>query len=220
MHGTRRRSHRPEVEATRLRILRAAERLYAARGFDGVSLREIAVAASQGNNNAVQYHFGSREKLIEAIFRQRVAEMEGEREEMLAQAERDGKLGDVATLIAVLSLPHLTLCDARGHHPHAGFLLHYLVRRSPDGSGRGLAQAFTGAPAMMRLLALLPRLLGGLPSDLAQTRIMLCALMFLNLLVQHDANNPESGDPVALARHATDTVAAMTAALRGPFTAD
>lgn len=214
----RRRSNRPEVEATRLRILRAAERLYAQRGFDGASLREIAVAANQGNNNAVQYHFGSREKLIEAIFHQRVAEMDAERATMLADAEREGKLTDLPTLLAILSMPHLSLCDAKGHHPHAGFMLHYLIRRTPDGTSRGISQAFLGAPAMVRLLELIQNRLEGLPADIAQTRIMLSALMFLNLLVSHDAANPAAGAPEALARHATDTVAAMAAALGGPAT--
>ena len=69
---------------------------------------------------------------------------------------------------------------------------------------------------MVRLLDLLQRRMANLPADIAQTRITLCALMFLNLLVRHDAENPKGGDPVALARHATDTVEAMTAALCGP----
>ncbi|WP_156678306.1 TetR/AcrR family transcriptional regulator [Sphingomonas profundi] len=217
--SARRRSHRPEVEATRLRILRAAERLYAERGFDGASLREIAIAANQGNNNAVQYHFGSRDKLIDAIFHQRVAEMESERQALLDQAEADGRLADTGTLLTILSVPHLSLCDDRGHHPHAGFLLHYLIRRMPDGTVRGLSTAFTGAPAMCRLLNLIQQLMADLPTDIAQTRVTLCALMFLNLLVQHDAANPQAGDPVALARHATDTIEAMTAALSGPCSA-
>ena len=216
----RKRSQRPEVEATRTRILRAAERLYAERGFDGASLREIAIAANQGNNNAVQYHFGGREQLIEAIFHQRVAEMEAERQAMLDEAEAAGRLGDVHALLAILSLPHLSLCDARGHHPHAGFMLHYLVRHTPDGTARGLASTFVGAPAMLRLLELLYTRLDNLPTDIAQTRITLCALMFLNLLVRHDADNPKAGDPVSLARHATDTLEAMTAALCGPCRAN
>lgn len=212
----RRRGARPETSATRLRILRAAERLYAERGFDGASLREIAIAANQGNNNAVQYHFGNRERLIEAIFQARVAEMEDERAAMIDAAEQQGRLGDLATLLSILSLPHLSLCDAKGHHPHARFMLHYLIRRTPDGTGRGLATTFLGAPAMVRLLDLIQARLSDLPTDIAQTRIMLAALMFLNLLAGHDAANPAGGDSEALARHATDTVAAMTAALGGP----
>ncbi len=216
--SVRRRSHRPEVEATRLRILRAAERLYADRGFDGASLREIAIAASQGNNNAVQYHFGSRDKLIDAIFRDRAEEMEAERQALLDRARQEGRLGDAATLLSILCLPHLSLCDDHGHHPHAGFLLHYLIRRMPDGTVEGLD--FTFAPAMCRLLELIQRRVSFLPRDIAQTRITLGALMFLNLLVQHDAANPGGGNSVALARHSTDTIDAMTAALCSPFSAD
>ena len=44
-------------------IIVAAERLIAERGVD-VPLRDIAAAAGQRNNSAVQYHFGSRDGLI------------------------------------------------------------------------------------------------------------------------------------------------------------
>ena len=43
---------------TRDQIIRAAEELFAARGIDSVSLREINRAAGQSNTGAVQYHFG------------------------------------------------------------------------------------------------------------------------------------------------------------------
>lgn len=52
---------------TRLSLLRAAERLFADRGVDAVSLREVSVAAEQGNHAAAQYHFGSKEGLLDAI---------------------------------------------------------------------------------------------------------------------------------------------------------
>uniref|UniRef100_UPI0010418D0F TetR/AcrR family transcriptional regulator n=1 Tax=Actinomadura fibrosa TaxID=111802 RepID=UPI0010418D0F len=53
---------------TRERLLDAAERLYAERGIDGVSLREIVQAAGARNATAVQYHFGDRGGVIRAIF--------------------------------------------------------------------------------------------------------------------------------------------------------
>jgi AcrR family transcriptional regulator len=52
----------------RLKIIETAERLYALHGIDAVSIREINKAAGQRNGSAVQYHFGNREGLIEAIF--------------------------------------------------------------------------------------------------------------------------------------------------------
>jgi len=51
--------------ATRLR--RTAERLFAAHGLDGVSLRQITRDAGQRNSTALQYHFGSRDGLVRAV---------------------------------------------------------------------------------------------------------------------------------------------------------
>ena len=50
---------------TRTRILDAAERLVAERGFHGVSLREITAAAG-ANSAAVHYYFRHKEDLLEA----------------------------------------------------------------------------------------------------------------------------------------------------------
>ncbi len=55
------------ISDTRLAILRAAETLFADKGIDSVSLREIATAAGQGNNSAVLYHFTSKVGLLNAL---------------------------------------------------------------------------------------------------------------------------------------------------------
>src|SRR5687768_8084123 len=57
--------------ATRELLVRTAEQLFAERGIDAVSLREIGQVAGQGNNAAIQYHFGDREALVLAIFEYR-----------------------------------------------------------------------------------------------------------------------------------------------------
>jgi AcrR family transcriptional regulator len=49
-----------------------AERLFALHGIDGVSLRQIGAAAGVANNSAVQYHFGSKEGLVQAILLHRL----------------------------------------------------------------------------------------------------------------------------------------------------
>ena len=60
-----------EGQGTRERILSAAEALFAERGFDTVSLRDITGAAD-ANVAAVNYHFGSKDKLIDAVIEHRV----------------------------------------------------------------------------------------------------------------------------------------------------
>lgn len=56
-----------KADITRLAIVRAAETLFAARGVDTVSLREVAAAANQRNHSAVLYHFGDKRELLEAL---------------------------------------------------------------------------------------------------------------------------------------------------------
>lgn len=54
-------------DQTRERLLSVAEQLFGDRGIDGVSLREINQAAGQRNTAALQYHFGGRSGLLQAI---------------------------------------------------------------------------------------------------------------------------------------------------------
>lgn len=67
-----------QVHSTRERILRAAERIYAASGFHGMSLRDVTLLAGV-NLAAVNYHFGSKEKLIIALADRRLTPLNQER---------------------------------------------------------------------------------------------------------------------------------------------
>ncbi|XIE77918.1 TetR/AcrR family transcriptional regulator [Streptomyces sp. SBR177] len=52
---------------TRDKLIRAAEEIFAAQGVDGAQLRDVVALAGQGNPSAVQYHFGSRAGLLDAV---------------------------------------------------------------------------------------------------------------------------------------------------------
>lgn len=62
-----------------------AEQLFAKKGFAGTSVRDIAQAADV-NVSMISYYFGSKEKLIEALFQLRMAESRS-RLEMLVTDE-------------------------------------------------------------------------------------------------------------------------------------
>ncbi len=96
-------------QEARATILDAAEHLIAQRGAQ-VPLRDIAVAAGQRNNSAVNYHFGNREELIEAVVQRRLEPMERERRLML-DALDPATAPDAHTLLRVLVLP-LTTVDS------------------------------------------------------------------------------------------------------------
>nr|WP_308301378.1 SDR family NAD(P)-dependent oxidoreductase [Frankia sp. Mgl5] len=75
--------------STKEQIVRAAERLFAAHGLDGISLRQIGAAAGNGNNSAVQYHFGSRDQLVQAIFEYRLPWLHERRTLLIAEHRPD-----------------------------------------------------------------------------------------------------------------------------------
>jgi len=74
---------------TKERILDAAERLFAVTGFEATSLRNITAEADV-NLAAVNYHFGSKEKLTEAVFSRRLEPMNRERIALLDALEAHG----------------------------------------------------------------------------------------------------------------------------------
>src|SRR5260221_14177855 len=67
-----------EEDGTRDRILKTAERLFAERGFNGVSVRELAGAASV-NIASIGYHFRSKEGLLAEVYRRHCEPMIEER---------------------------------------------------------------------------------------------------------------------------------------------
>ena len=101
-------------DSTRDKILRAGEKLFAADGFDRVTLRQIARAADQRNVAAVQYHFGSKSGLLAAIVDDHREEIDARRAELLEKAEADGTDGDLATLMSILVHPLAAKLDAPG----------------------------------------------------------------------------------------------------------
>jgi AcrR family transcriptional regulator len=110
-------TERPNARTT---LLVTAERMIAEQG-PAVSLREIAVAAGQRNNAAVQYHFGSREALIEAIIELRQESLERERVAILATQEVEGR-ADLRSLVEALFGPLFTTPYAEGATHYARFL--------------------------------------------------------------------------------------------------
>src|SRR5258705_7359994 len=67
-------------------IMEAAEKLFSEKGFDGTSVRDIAEEAGV-NLAMISYYFGSKEKLMEAIFKHRGEHMTLQLENMLKNQE-------------------------------------------------------------------------------------------------------------------------------------
>jgi AcrR family transcriptional regulator len=216
-HGKTPMSHRcaespPDAKTL---LLLAGERLFARSGLDGASLREIAAEAGQRNHHAVQYHFGCRQGLIRAIFEFRMGQMEERRAAMLAEAQSQGRLDDIHTLMGIVFLPQLDLPGQQVNHSYATFLCQYLLRNEGNAFGDF---GTPSPPHLSRTFDVLRQRLTFLPERIAQRRLVTACFMFLNMLstYSHDrarADGDESFDD-AVADTLNQIVAATCAPLK------
>ena len=91
---------RLDTDTTRERLLEAAERLFAERGYDGTSVREITQAA-RCNVASVNYHFGGKDNLYLQVFQRRLDALRQLRMGRLEQALEEA--GENASVELVLS---------------------------------------------------------------------------------------------------------------------
>lgn len=86
-------TRRYDPEAARDDILDAAERLFGARGFDGVSTAAIAKEAGVSQSQ-IHYHFDTKQKLWDTVFERRFADYFAAQSSLL----EDGNIEDLARL--------------------------------------------------------------------------------------------------------------------------
>jgi AcrR family transcriptional regulator len=103
---------------TKTKILNAAEKLFGMNGFDGTSLRDIT-AEAQVNLAAVNYHFQSKDSLIDAIIERRIEPINRSRFEMLDAA---GPSPSVENVVEAFLVP-LLMVEVRAAVPMLGRVL-------------------------------------------------------------------------------------------------
>lgn len=200
--------------ATREHMLNIAEAIFAERGIDAVSMRQLALEMGQANNSAIQYHFGGKAGLLAEIIRRRVAAFEPRRQELLAQVKAAGKCADPAALFEVIYLPIVEAADENGRHSYAALLLQFMTRSQYElGSPHpGWASDSAATQAALLLLGLTP----SLSKAQGERRIARISGFFLNALVERDMA-VRHGRPVeSQAEFLAELFSMMAAALRAP----
>ena len=165
---------------TREKLVLAAERLFAERGIDNVSLREINRAAGQRNVAALHYHFGSREVLLEAIFERRMSGIKGRRIAMLDALEAAGQEGSIRAVVEAMVLPLAEQLDpaAEGGH-YIRFLAQAISDPGVDVGGLVRDKFDHG---MVRTRRLARRILDQLPAEVADERMTLASNQMVHAL--------------------------------------
>jgi AcrR family transcriptional regulator len=103
----------PSSSETREQLLAAAERLFAERGFAGVSVRVIAAEAGV-NWSLVGYYFRGKDGLLAEVYRRHCTTLNRERLRMLSDARRTGP--QLESVIEAFVRPALAEIQGRDGH--------------------------------------------------------------------------------------------------------
>ncbi|MEV0332656.1 hypothetical protein [Nocardia sp. NPDC050717] len=162
-------------------LLLAAERMFADHGA-GVPLREVAAAAGQRNNSAVQYYFGDRDGLVRAIVERRLEAVEASCARRLAAIDE----GDTRALVEALVTALLDAAAEQGSTHYFRFLevMRHRVKDWPPGEHSPAWATITDT-----LRALLP---GGTPLE-RDSRISSMATTLFALLADGERTRESPG---------------------------
>ena len=108
--------------STRENLIESAERLFAARGFDGVSVRDIANDAKV-NSALVGYYFGGKQGLLTEVYTRHCAPLKNERERLLASYSADRRVPTLEEVLDAFIRPSLGGTPDDDGRPTFHFLL-------------------------------------------------------------------------------------------------
>lgn len=166
------------MTTTRARLLDAAERLFASRGIDAVSVRDI-VAEAEANVASVNYHFGTKEGMLLAVLERRTRQMSSRRAEQLELLETRADPPSVREIVEAYHAPIGQLLD---EEPVAGQRYLTLVARLVA-SEANLAEVLTGEQQFHdRYLSLMRRAMPDLPDPVIRRRMAVAFTTYLSAL--------------------------------------
>nr|WP_062331832.1 TetR/AcrR family transcriptional regulator [Herbidospora sakaeratensis] len=189
----------------RLKLTLAAEELFAERGIDAVSLREVNAAAGQRNASALQYHFGDREGLLRAVLARHHPSVETARHALLDAFDAAPPAEPLRPLAAAFVRP-LAACLAEPGGRRYLRLLDQVVRRASPGALRASTQEPTSVNRWRETV-------GPLLPEIAVTRLhrRFTAIRVTYTELARRAETGEGRDERLFTSHLIDVVASVLA---------
>jgi AcrR family transcriptional regulator len=156
----------PRGDAARASIVAAAERLFAERGIETVSLRDVSAAAGQRNHSAAQYHFGDRRGLVAAVYENRMRHVDARRHAYLAALGEAGRADDVRGLVEANVVP---LLDVVAHAD--GWYARFIARMRWEPAAWDVVVSLSASASFREVVRGLNRVLSDLPPAVRRHRI-------------------------------------------------
>ncbi|MEU6419148.1 TetR/AcrR family transcriptional regulator [Streptomyces spiralis] len=201
----------------RTQLLEAAERLFAQRGLEAVSMREIVQAAGQRNHAAIQYHFGGRDGLVRALYEYRLPPLNRRRHDLLNYLQASGGQADVRAVVTAYAQPLVETVQQNGGW-YARFFNFFVA------TGQSLSEPIeddyiSGAHECIHLLE---QLLSYIPGEILTERlrqmVLLVAAAAADLERRRESGVPEELPVQAFTANLVDTATALLSAPVSPAT--
>jgi AcrR family transcriptional regulator len=184
---------------TRARLIAATEKLVAEWGIEAVNLRDVGREAEQHNNSVVQYHFGTKEFLVDSVIAARLPDLDAQYRSLLDQPT--GKKKEPTALATLVVHPLAELARSEEARPFLGFLASMLT--APH--WRPLLEDRPELIEMFELLAAAVTA-AGVPADRAASRVHLAWELAVVALAS------ERGDLHGVIAEVTDAIAGIVGA--------
>lgn len=155
----------------------AAERLFGRHGIEAVSLREIAAAAGQANNSAVQYYFGTKEGLVQAVFEMRMPQLDSARARWFEARNLAVETATLEELMGALLMPVLT----EFRRQDLQNFIHFMTRLAHrDTVMHPFFHAQDITPVSMEVFRAIKALFADMPEEAFSVRLRLAVDLFLD----------------------------------------
>lgn len=193
-------------------LIDIAERISATRGVAAMTLRDVQVESGQRNKSVVQYYFGSRRGLIEAVMDARMGPINVRRLKIL---EGIGDQPQVRDLVDALISP---LADAAVHRDGSHWA-RFLLHGSFDPTVRDLVRASFAASSFRAVRSMLIAALDGVPREVRADRVdRMVELMLVVLAGAEEARGAGRLGDTEAARGVADLMDMCCAMLTAPAT--
>lgn len=180
---------------TKTRIVDAAERLFAERGYEGASLRAICAAAN-ANSASVHYYFESKEDLVSATISRRMNGLAERRNQMLDELLSTDKPPTVHAIVETMVLPLVELVASEGDTGRNYIkMLASLSNERPDIERDAFHKH--NLENLKRQYEAFSSVLPDVPPDILRMRLAIASTVFLHWLARPYQFGPDNSDESA-----------------------
>lgn len=186
-------------EATRQQIKNAARRLFATRGLDAVSIRDIVRAAGQKNAGSINYYFKSKDDLLKELIHDVAKLLDDDHNRRLDMLEAAGGPKSIREIVSILITYPTMEADGPFEDEYALRFLNMVLINHRDLMFAALEGGVDSGTR--RCIAYLRRFARDMPPTLLSQRLMLVITYLFAAASSREASLAKTRSPRSLWGH-------------------